>query len=157
MKYSNWSLWLGIVWSLQRPSSKSKPLAMNPHGFSTWMVIVWSLQRPSPKYKPKGTSHFISCPKQPLQFNGQDLVNDSFLLRKRNDSLSTIVWVSIPVWPKLPSRVRRLLQKVIIANYNTLWSFALVWRVERRNSWFLATWLVEINGLLTFGHNVKRP
>jgi hypothetical protein len=42
---------------------------------------------------------------------------------KITDSLLTIVWVSIPVRPKLPLRVRRLLQKVIILNATTfgLW------------------------------------
>jgi hypothetical protein len=32
--------------------------------------------------------------------------------KKKIDGLSTIVWVSIPVRPKLPSRVRRLRHKV---------------------------------------------
>jgi hypothetical protein len=76
---------------------------------------------------------------------------------KETDGLSTIVWVSIPIRPKLASRVRRCLQKVIILNCDGLWTLAIVWRVERPNSWFLAIWLVEINGLSTFGHSVKRP
>jgi hypothetical protein len=35
---------------------------------------------------------------------------DSFM--KGTESLSTIVWVSIPIQPKLASRIRRLLQKL---------------------------------------------
>jgi hypothetical protein len=35
--------------------------------------------------------------------------------------------------------------------------YSLVWRVERSNSWFLAIWLVEIDGLSTVGRSVKRP
>jgi hypothetical protein len=79
-----------------------------------------------------------------------------FLMNKTN-SLLTIVWVLIPIRPKLPLRVDHLLQKVIILNCDGLWTLAIVWRVERPNSWFLAVWLVEIDGLLTSGHSVKRP
>ena len=32
-----------------------------------------------------------------------------------------------------------------------------MWRIERLNSWFLTLWLVEINGLSTFGRSVKCP
>jgi hypothetical protein len=71
-----------MVWSLQRLSPKFKPLAMNSHSLSTWTAIVWSLQRPSLKSKPKGTSHFIPCPKQPLQSNGKYLVSDWLSLKK---------------------------------------------------------------------------
>jgi hypothetical protein len=81
---------------------------------------------------------------------------DFFLWKKTND-LSTIVWVSIHVWPKFPSRVHHLLQKVIILNCDGLWTLALVWRVERPNSRLLAVWLVEIDGLSTFGYSVKPP
>ena len=101
-----------------------------------------SFQKPSSKSKPKGASHFIPYPKQPLQFNGQDFVNEWFFMKK-NDGLSTIVWVSIPFRRKLPSRVHRLLQKVSILNCDGLRTLALVWRVERPNSWFLAIWLME--------------
>jgi hypothetical protein len=47
-------------------------------------------------------------------------------LMKKTDGLSTIIWVSIPVRPKLPSGVRHLLQKDIILNYDNLWTLAIV-------------------------------
>jgi hypothetical protein len=130
-----------------------------PIKYSKWSLqpgIVWSLQRPSPKSKPKGASYFILCSKLPLQSNGQDLINDWFL-NEKIDGLSTIVWISIHVWPKLPSRVRHLHQKVIILKYDGLWTLTIVWRVERPNSWFLIIWLVEIDILSTFGHSVEGP
>ena len=37
---------------------------------------------PNPKFKPEGSSHFIPCPKQPLQSNGEDLANDWFFHEK---------------------------------------------------------------------------
>ena len=78
IKYGGWSPWLGTMWSLQRPSSESKPLAMKSHSLSTWTVIVWSFQMSSWSPKEEGASQFIPCPKQPLQCNGQDLVNVCF-------------------------------------------------------------------------------
>jgi len=101
------------VRSFQRPSPKSKPLTMNSHGLSTWTAIVWSLQRPSPKSKPKGATHFNLFLAQinPSNLTANILsMIDSFM--KGTESLSTIVWVSIPIQPKLASRIRRLLQKL---------------------------------------------
>jgi hypothetical protein len=49
---------------------------------------------------------------QPLQSNGQDLVSFWCLWGKTN-GLSTIVWFSIHVWPKLPPRVRCLGRKIL--------------------------------------------
>jgi hypothetical protein len=57
---------------------------MNSHGLSTWTVIVRSLQRPSPKFKGRMSSPFQSCPKLPLQSNGQDLVNFCFFFHEKN-------------------------------------------------------------------------
>jgi hypothetical protein len=47
-------------------------------------------------------------------------------LNEKKDSLSTMVWISIPVGPKLPSRVRHRLQKVIILDCDGLWTLAIV-------------------------------
>jgi hypothetical protein len=59
-------------------------------------------------------STLLIVPKQPLQSNGQDLVNYLFIYsnEKINDLL-TIVWVSILVQPKLFSKVRCLGKKVL--------------------------------------------
>jgi len=77
------------------------------------------------------------------------------------DSLSIIVWVSIPARPKLPSRVycfgQNSRQKVLPCKMTAVELWPLVWRVKRLNSWFLAILLVETNGLSTFGHSVKWP
>ena len=56
-----------------------------------------------------------------------------YFLMKKTDVLSTIVWVSIPVRPKLPSKAHRLLQKVIILNCDGLWTLAIV-RVKGREA-----------------------
>jgi hypothetical protein len=47
-------------------------------------------------------------------------------LMKKTDGLLTIVWVSIPIQPKLPLRVRHLLQKVIILKCDGLRTLAIV-------------------------------
>jgi hypothetical protein len=54
--------------------------------------------------------------------------------------LSTIVWVPIHVRHKLPSRVRRLLQKVILFKCNGLWTLAIVWRVDRTLGFLQFDW-----------------
>jgi hypothetical protein len=109
------------------------------------------------KSKPKGASHFIPCPKQPFQSNNQNLVNDKNFNIKKTNALSNIIWGSIPIRPKLLSRVRRLLQKTIIQNCDNLRTLAIVRRVEKPKSWFLTIRLVKINGFSTFGHSGKHP
>ena len=80
------------------------------------------------KAKPKGPN----SKEHPTLFLAQN--NPSYLtakvlsmigfIMKKTDGLATIVWVSIPVRPKLHSRVRHLLQKVINLNYDGLWTLA---------------------------------
>jgi len=80
---------------------------------------------------------------------------------KKTDNFSTIVWVSIFVQPKFLLRVhcfgQNSSQKVLPCRMMIVGLWPLVWRVERSKSWFLAISLVEIDGLLTFGHSVKWP
>jgi hypothetical protein len=69
---------------------------MNFHGLSTWKCEASKGQAQSPKEE--GASHFIPFPKQPLQYDGQDLVGFLFyFLMKIIDGLSTIIWVFIQV------------------------------------------------------------
>jgi hypothetical protein len=63
--------------------------------------------------KEEGASHFVHCPKQPLQSTVKILSVFNLFMNKNITSLSTIVWVFIHVRPELPSRVRRLGQKVL--------------------------------------------
>ena len=74
---------------------------------------------------------------------------------KKTDDLLTIVWVSIPIRFKLPSRVRRLLPKVIILNCDNLWTLA----VKGRETGLLVScnMIGGTDGLSIFGHSVKRP
>jgi hypothetical protein len=76
---------------------------------------------------------------------------------KQNQRLSTIVWVPIPIWLNFLRESITFVKKLSNLSCDNLWNLALVWRVERLNSWFLAIQLVEIDGLSTFGHSVKRP
>ena len=77
--------------------------------------------RPSPKSKGRRSIPLYSLPKQPLQSNGQDFVLFFLyifgvvhnLSMEEINGLLTIVWVSSPIRPKLPSRVRHLGQKVL--------------------------------------------
>ena len=145
-----WSLRRGRVWSIQRSSPKSKRLATNSHSLSTWTTIVWSLQSPNPK------EHSTLCLVQinPSNLTAKILSMFDFLMKRNWQPLGHI-WASVPVRPKLPSRVRHLRKKVSILNCDGLWTLALVWRVERANSWFLATCLVKIDNLSTLSHSVK--
>jgi hypothetical protein len=84
---------------------------MNSHGLYNLDSHSVSLQRP----KEEGAPHFIPCPKQPLQSNTQYLIGFLFFKweKIKIDGLSTIVWISNHVSPKLPLRVRRLGQTTL--------------------------------------------
>jgi hypothetical protein len=142
IKYRDRSLRHGGVWSLQRPSPKSKPLAMNSHILSTRTAIVWSPKGQAQCPKEEGASHFILYPQQPLESSSQDLVIFWFFLKKKKiNNLSTIVCVFDFVRPKPPSRVRRLGQKVLpCRHFEKATTFGLwprMWKVEKPNYGFL--------------------
>jgi len=79
----------------------------------------------------------------------------------KTNGLFIIVWVFIPIRPKLLSRICRFdqnsSQKVLPCRTMGIELWLLVWRVERLNSWSLAILLVEYDGFSTFGHNIKWP
>jgi hypothetical protein len=164
--------WLPVNDSYQQGGTFRAILASESHWLQPWLVLSdhwW----PTPagvgrvldgqSVKPsKGQAQSPNPNEHPALFLAQNNPSNlmamilsmiDFLIKKSN-GLSTIVWVSIPVRPKLPSRVHHLLKKVIILNCDGLWTLAIVWRVQRPNSWFLAIWLVEIDGLSPFGHTV---
>jgi hypothetical protein len=107
------SLQSGTVWSFQRPSLRSKPSVMNSHGLSTWMAIWWSLKRPSPKSIGRRSIPLYFLPETipPILWPRSCQCLISFM--EKRDGLSTIVWVFILVWPKLPSRFRCHGKKVL--------------------------------------------
>jgi hypothetical protein len=55
---------------------------MNSHGLLTWTVIVWSLQRPSPKSKPKGASTLFLVQNNPSNLMAKILLMIDFLLKR---------------------------------------------------------------------------
>jgi len=91
------SLQSRTVWSFQRTSLRSKP---------SWMAIWWSLKRPSPKFIGRRSIPFYFLPKTTPPILWPRSCQCLISLWKKRDGLSTIVWVFILVWPKLPSRFR---------------------------------------------------
>jgi hypothetical protein len=52
------------TWLSGQTLSRVHKIANKYSNRSLWAGMVWSPQRPSPMSKPKGASHFIPCPKQ---------------------------------------------------------------------------------------------
>ena len=141
IKYMNWSFRTGIVWSLQKPSPKSKPFG---YELPPPLDLGGHTVKPS-KVKPiereRESILVYSLPKQPLQSNDQYLVSVLIFLWKKSNGLSTIVWVSNRVRPKLPSKVHCFGKKLLSCRHfeerRPFDFWPRVWRVNIPNYDFL--------------------
>ena len=69
---------------------------------------MWSLQGQAQSPNPKEHPTLFLAQNDPCNLTAKILSMVNFIRSKKTDGLSTIVWVSIPVRPKLHSRIRHL-------------------------------------------------